>query len=297
MGIVASMRKLSQTETSKTLEAEIARVRAEGLAATAEAERCQAESLTVDTIEAARELRDKAEEAQFRANRAAKRLPELEARRDAALARERAELEADYVGRNRRLYKQYREKLREFAKIQDEALAFYEEARATLGEGRAPVIVPCVRYDGIVRSDFVSLWIEHQDRAYDPKAPVPAPVAAAPRPRQRLPHEPLPHGDVNRRVSLADVQPPKTAKPRPPDDNRTLEPGEIRCVVLREGYEGPGGATVTGQRIVLPLAIATAAARNGAVEIVERRPTDVVGGAWETSATNRTISPTTGNVT
>jgi hypothetical protein len=102
-----------------------------------------------------------------------------------------------------------------------------------------------------------------------PQAPKRAEAVAPSTPpvRARLPHERVRNTDSQRGQTLAPVG---DARRRPPDDTAALEVDQVRAVVLRHGYPGADGVQcVVGQRIRLPRALAQAALRSGAVEVVE----------------------------
>lgn len=89
----------------------------------------------------------------------------------------------------------------------------------------------------------------------------------APRPAVRVP---VPQPTLQHGVSLAPQEPQSWFAPRAADDDSPLEPGQARVVVLRSGYSADGVTlSHAGRKVRLPRETAMAAARAGAVEIIE----------------------------
>lgn len=268
--VVRAVRALTADSVAALAE-QIGALRAEERAAFDEAAQREAAAMRTDTFAEAERLQRQAREASWRAERAAARLPELEARHAAAIAKERTAIEARLIARHRSTYAEYCGVLRELARLQLALIETNHQARTGLGDLRASAVAPIVHFIGVARPDTVAAWIERHDRDLlrevtprQPAKPKPAkPVAVAPAPK------PGP-GRMQHAVGLADEPPPVAPPPPAADDLSPLRPDHVRILVIRAGYpDSDGVASHGGRRFQMPREKALMAARNGAIEIIE----------------------------
>lgn len=253
-------------DTVQELIGEVAKARRERADALAAAERLECERLVAESFEQAQELARQIERARWDAERADARLPELEQRLNAARAREQAAALEKHRMRRAAIYRRLRAAIVAAGEIQGEAIRADQEACAELGEGLVRGHLPPIAYRGFLMPDLIELWTADQDRMF--AAPVQAPKAqttTAP----RVPSQPRSSTQHAVRLGLNDsggaIHAPPVA-----DDTAPLVEDELRCVVIRSGFQTPSGLPCrSGQKIRLPRLVATEAARHGAVEILQ----------------------------
>jgi uncharacterized coiled-coil protein SlyX len=236
-------RLASGADEVASIEAEIARLKAEGAAATREAERLAAAKLDAADFEAVEQLDREIAKQRWIADRAAHQLPELAARlANAQAERQRAAI-ARHLAERRRLYRKLRKAVEDATAVQVECIRADEQACAELGEHVARQHLPAIAFRGMLVPDLVALWTNENDRIFAAPAPPAAPVphlAESPRsaPQKQKPAAPA-----------APQLPPPRPHPRrdpPPDD------GQRQVVFIRFGVDLPdGSAAHVGDRVTL----------------------------------------------
>ena len=280
-------------ETSADVRDQIAALRVKLLEAEARAADLDAGKLTVEAEEDASSMDEEAARIRrLELPRIIVRCAALERRLADIVARERAAAFDRHRKRRAEIFrKQLVPALEQLRVAQVAAIASVEDARRELGDGLADRI-PRVHFHGIPLPDLIDAWRAEMERT----------MSEAPRPPGRAPRPGIAHyiGAPN---SGPWVDPPRGA-PKPvtaddgipgrgpvmlyggvggpprerlpvsakaPDDVAPLEAGEVRCKVIRAGYEsGDGHRSHVGRLVRLRRDIAHKAAAAGAVTIVER---------------------------
>jgi hypothetical protein len=287
-----AVKQLTAGNDVHALEAEVQRIRDEGLAATREVERLEAAKPDADTFDQVEQIERDIAKQRWLAERAAKRLPEAEARLAVAKAARQRDAIRRLQGERRKIYAKLRASIEAGAKLQAEAMTHHQAAVAELGEGLAARFVPNVCFGGLLLPDLVRIWTDENDRimAAEPVLPeVPtvdqarATVEARRRKMQAPKRAParavpqaIPPGDTGRRAAAKPKQgePPRDTvqmQVTPPRPLRTDPPpadGELQILVLRGGLEIGGVQCVAGDRVNVQSAVAKALAERGACELV-----------------------------
>jgi hypothetical protein len=243
-------------------QAEVQRLRDDGLAALREAERLEATKLEADSYEAVEQINREIAKQQWLANKAATQLPPAEARLAAAKAKAQKEAIARHQAERRRLWARFKPALLELARLQAEGVAADQAACAELGEHVARAHLPPVVYGGFLYPDLVATYVAHNDAIFAapaPKAP-PQPQVKPATPRATVaPKQAPPRRDV------------MTAPPRP--DDPPPGPNEVQVRVVIAGYpDATGGHSQRGRLINLAPDAAEIAVKNGKVEFVTPTP-------------------------
>ncbi len=276
-------------ETSADVREQIATLRAKLLEAEARAADLDARKLTVETDDDAESMDEvSARIRRLEIPRMTVRLAALERHLADVMARERAAAFDRHRKRRAEIFRKLLVPALEQLRVaQVAAIASVDDARRELGDGLADRI-PRVHFHGIPLPDLIDAWLVEMERT----------MSEAPRPPGRAPRPGVAHyiGEPN---SGPWVDPPRRA-PTPvtaddgipgrdpvtlyggpprerlqvaakaPDDVAPLEAGEVRCKVLRAGYEsGDGHQSHVGRRIRLERKTAARAAAAGAVEIID----------------------------
>lgn len=279
-------------ETSSDVREQVASLRVKLLEAEARAADLDARKLTVETEEDAGRMDDEAARIRrLEIPRMTVRLAALERHLADVMARERAAAFDRHRKRRAEIFhKQLVPALEQLRIAQVAAIASVDDARRELGDGLADRI-PRVHFHGIPLPDLIAAWLIEMGRT----------MSETPRPPGRAPRPGIAHyiGAPN---SGPWVDPPRGAPkpvtaddgipgrgpvtlysgvggpprerlqipPKAPDDVAPLEAGEVRCKVLRAGYEsGDGHQSHVGRRIRLERKTAVRAAAAGAVEIID----------------------------
>jgi hypothetical protein len=180
---------------------------------------------------------------------------------------------------------EYCKALNELARANSKQRDIRERASATLGAARAAILLPMFQFRGIATPESVKQWTEENLAAVTTSAGSPPPKrreatpgtsALPPRAKvpQRLPHEMRPTTPAAHVAATLDTgrdAPRGTRRPLLKDSD-PLEAGEVRCLIVRTGYQLPNGTTTAaGDMVRLTLPVAENALRSGAVEIIERQ--------------------------
>ena len=171
------------------------------------------------------------------------------------------------------------------SKAEDAQVALFalrERAARAVGEHVVQTRFPIISFGGILGTGgHVTQWTRESDAAVaaarasinrtpaPAKSKPPAIVVQPPAPKRatgRVGENVVIH--LPSALTVTKLEPAALAR-RLPDDDQPLADGNVRARVLREGYsDQDGGYCAPGRKIQLPRAIAEAAAKNGAVEIV-----------------------------
>ena len=258
------------------LEAEIDRLRAEGAEATVAVERLTAARVDADSFDQAAQIDEEIRRAEWAADRAAGRLPALEAE----LAAAKFERQQDALVRHRRaiaaLYPKLRAAVEAAAAVQVAARAAREAAELELGAALASEI-PHIGFRGLLLPDLVQLWIAENDRIWAVPWQPPAPPAKPARSSHRAPQrseiahriaqpggEPLPQKPVAMNLLPAPQREPRAlhAHPAPAPGS-----GLRRVRLIRSGADfGDGDIARIGDVMAVPERQANALVKNGAAD-------------------------------
>jgi hypothetical protein len=280
MGKVAEMTKRTVAMAdAASLAAEIAKVRADIADANREAEASKAASLQATSFEDAEELGRKCAAAQWRAARSAEKLPDLQAKHAAVVAVDRAEAVRRHLDRRAAAYQKLKVAIIAASDLQAEALALDAEACREVGEHIARMNIPVVVYRGLLFPDLVQMWAAHTDRAFEfalgrkALAPVMAPAPSLRRIEAGQAPEQKPAAPTAQPAPMPNIAPGsrRTRARALMKDQEPLEAGQVRIMVVHPGFPLPSGDPgASGDVLRMPADLAHAAARSGAVEILER---------------------------
>jgi hypothetical protein len=266
-----------------TLAAEIARLRADGMAAHEAADRFDTESRAAESFAEARALSEQAEAARWKADHCAARLPILEQR----LFEAKGEVARAALAKHRRtiaaIYPKLREALEAAVTIQCDAMAAREAAARECGEGLVFAHIPAIGFRGLLLPEAVRTWPAENDRTWAQPWAAPA-LPTRPAPRPPLTRDDLdalktrPLGDFSHRVNQIGAKPsspvrpapvaPTPAKPRPLHKAGRPGPGERRVTFVRPSVPISSDGTDLsriGDILNLPEETALALLRNSAV--------------------------------
>ena len=290
MGIrstLAKTMKVIQPESSGDLRTQATEIRERIDAARALAANRAREAQDAEDYDASLAVQKQIARTAWEIQRDETRLADLERR--IAEARDREKVEAIRSHREKVLVAtgKLRTAVVAAAAAQKVVIDLREQAKREVGEHLVETEIPITVFRGFLLPDLVAAWENELDRLAAPRAPGRAPPPgvqyftdprlesrnskappAAPKRATGRVGEPV---AVTRHGALAVTALEKAplAK-RLPDDVEPLARGFVRVRVLREGYTDMAGCyCASGRRIQLPRATAEAAAKNGAVEIMD----------------------------
>ena len=285
--LAAKMMKVIQPESSTDLRTQAAEIRQRIETARALAASRAREAQDADDYDASLAVQKQIERTAWEIQRDETRLADLERRITEARDREKAEAIRSHREKVMAVTAKLRTAVVTAAAVQAEVIRLREQAKREVGEHLVELEIPLTVFRGFLLPDLVAAWETELDRLAAPRAPGRAPPPgvkyfvdpqlenrnskappAAPKRAIGRVGEPV---AVTRYGALAvtALEEAPLAK-RLPDDVEPLVRGYVRVRVLREGYtDMAGGYCASGRRIQLPRATAEAAAKNGAVEIME----------------------------
>lgn len=146
------------------------------------------------------------------------------------------------------------------------AVQTWEAACRDLGHHVVNLHFPILYFGAPLNAETIAHWKREVGAALVPvKAPVAVQTVA---PRAVIPMSNA-GGSLQRRVFADERAEPAPTKKRDPI-SETAGKGEVQVQVVRAGYESPSGKQcATGDVVAMPVEMATAAVRNGAVNYLE----------------------------
>ena len=278
--------KLITSTSSDELRAHAAEIRQRLATARASAAGRTRDAQQADSFEESATIQKEIDRLNWEISRDEIRLADVEQRLAETISHERAEALRRHHAAVIAATAKLRKAVVAAATVQADVIRLRESAKQELGEHVVERAIPLTTYRGLLLPDLVAQWEIELDRITAPRSPGRAPppgieyyIGQNSHFANRAP--PLPPKPATGRVG-ANVRidrygatapvalEPSTLPKRLPDDTGPLAAGHVRVRVLREGYpDAAGGYSATGRRIQLPRATAEAAAKNGAVELLE----------------------------
>ena len=290
MGIrstLAAAMKIVQPETSTDLRTQAAEIRERIETARALVANRAREAQDAEDYDASLAVRKQIERTAWEIQRDETRLTDLERRITEARDREKVEAIRSHRAKVMAATVKLRAAVVAAAAGQAEVIRLREQAKREVGEHIVEREIPLTVFRGFLLPDLVAAWESELDRLAAPRAPGRAPAPGVqyftdPRLENRNSKSPpaAPKRAIGRvgepvavtshgALAVTALEEAPLAK-RLPDDVEPLVRGYVRVRVLREGYtDMAGGYCASGRRIQLPRATAEAAAKNGAIEILE----------------------------
>jgi hypothetical protein len=262
MGVLAMAKRLiaGVDELVADAAAEIDRATSEAVAASEEIRRLEAEETAAADYPAAAAIDEQIRRLPWSIDRAAARLPGLEARLAAAKAEKQRRARTRHKSASAALWSRLRRAVEEAARVQVEVINARDAAITELGEHLVNQNLPHLAFRGLILPDLVQLWVNEMERLFsapiNPGArpqPTPAPGPASKAvPGQSRPVTERPGRGVadRRRASLRNSC--RRGLQRAADDH---VPGPGRSTRCRFGQPSTDTAIVTpsGCRVLLEL--------------------------------------------
>jgi hypothetical protein len=253
------VKRLIGKDDPAELASEIEALKTSAADACAEIERLELARLGAPDYPAALVVTEEIKRAQWVIDSAAAKLPNLEARLEAARAEQHRRAISRHLAAVRLLYPRLKDAILAAASLQADAIKLRDAAVAEIGEHAATVNLPILAFRGLLLPDLIKLWSDELDRSV---------FSPAPPPRVQL-------ALASSRKPAAAAKPARpTPSPRPKRPPRqAAEPaadGEITLMFLRPGVElDDGTQSVAGDVVNLPAALARSLLESGTADLVK----------------------------
>jgi len=187
--------------------------------------------------------------------------PDLVAAVDRAKAKARDRLVVELKAERAKIVADVRAAMIAAVDANERAMAFYEKCRGAVGDHLASIELPSATYPLLTR-EMIEPW-DRFLRQYEGPIRIPATAGTT---AVRPPAKPRPQNPAS-----GSILPPPRQKRAPRPLPARVPEGQLRMIVVRDGYEDPAGEALrTGELVDLPEKIAEIAAKNGAVEFAEQ---------------------------